>query len=460
MNHTLADVARFGDTQAVRNKLAEFGLAAPETPIAARRELLAHAERGGSCATFLFDLEAPVVRFAGSVQNRGAVIHKIIGVGQPTNGKVQVSLKPVGSGGDPVTVTVPAESLKDWTTISNAVVAATKGRVSSLAYPKSQIPGAPGLIPSQPADKNAITPEVMAKAAKAAGLDKDAISVLCRLATDGSLRKFGVLDIPGLMGRVAAVAVAQGLSGAAAVRAVFPAARFTRAAEFAPANADATGRRTEELPGGYRVVGLTHGSGPCTVAVARLDGTGQLRRIPVHPNTLSSWDDFASAVRAASGGDVEVVQPTPDEAAAIDGWPSGLPTAPVPTSNPATAGPQKNKNDMVSAPATPVAMSAAGPNEIDLATRRALASLQAKRDALSRTLSAAGVSAATSSSEAIRQAAEEAYWQVLRERSPAGHVDQVQAVIASQRRARLDEALGNTALGRQVLEDRQRAGRR
>ena len=125
---------------------------------------------------------------------------------------------------------------------------------------------------------------------------------------DGQLAKFDLADLVGVIARIVKNHDGPGRSTPLRPSALScPKLRFS-AAEFAPANADANGVRTEKLPGVYRVTSLSHGSGPCIVTVTRMDGSGQDRRIPIHPTALSAWDDFAEAIQSASGGGVVVAQ--------------------------------------------------------------------------------------------------------------------------------------------------------
>jgi hypothetical protein len=169
----------------------------------------------------------------------------------------------------------------------------------------------------------------------------------------------------------------------------------------------------------------------------------------VDVQALNDFGSLRAACSAATRGEVVIVQPDEDAARAIPGWPDKL-TAKAPTAT--GNGKVSNKPD-----GTAVGMSAPM-NDIDLATHRALAALRAKKEALERTVGTAGVSAAISS-EAFRQAAEEAVWQLAKERSPGAHVDRARAMIDAGRRRAAMEA---TALGREVLarERAEDAGRR
>jgi hypothetical protein len=432
MNYNVAAmVARWGTPRAVRLALATFhdDAPAPHSDEDARRALIAAAEKAAGPAVY-FDFDLPT----GTPGCRGGTVHKIVSVGQTANGMAPVTVKPAGCSGDPFTVMVPApDSLKDFTTLSNAVAKVTGGRVSTLKYPKSPVPGAPALVPASPT-AGPLTGEQIAQAAKAAGIDKEGVSVLCRLAADGQFRKLDVPKLAGLMGRVAAAMVGRGLSGAEAVRAVCPKARFSRA-EFSPANADATGQRSEQLPGGYTVVRVDHGQ-PVVVTCRPIDSgnSDRDRRIPIDVQALNDFDTLRSALQVASGGSVVIVQPDADAAREITGWPDRL-TAPEPTGT---------GNGKITNQPGGLTVGMAGPmNLIDAATHLALAKLAAKKEALSRTVGTAGVSAATSS-EAFRQAAEEALWQVM----PGTNQNQVRAKIDADRRR---AAMESTPLGREVL---------
>jgi hypothetical protein len=279
------------------------------------------------------------------------------------------------------------------------------------------------------AENAPITAAVARKVGAAVGLPESGISALQRLASSGKLKRFDVTDLPAMMG-FAAKRMAEGHGAAEAVR-------FS-VAQFAPADADANGVRSEELPGSHRLVAVNHGAGPVVVVAESLSGTGPQRRVPIDPNALADWPTFRAAVSAGSAGQVQLVRPDID--AAVPGCPQQL-FAPVPTGT--------GNGKITKHPGGMTVGMSARMNDIDLATHRALAALNNRKETLARTLSREGLSADTASSSAVRQAAEDAFWQIVRERSDANHVEQVQAVMAAQKRERALEA---TALGRQILE--------
>ncbi len=451
MDYNAAMIARYGSPDAVRRALTDFSLPMPRSAADARRALFAAAETADPVATFSFALEAGASATPrGSVQNRGAVVHRLVSVGQPApNGSVPVVVAPVDGSGDPVTVSVNRDALQSWTAMSNSVVGATKGRVSSLAYPNSPIPGAPGLVPASTA-KGPLAPEIVATAAKAAGIDKEGIAVLCRLAEDGQLRKLGVLDLPGLMARVVKTMTAQGVNAAAAVRIVLPEARFS-AAQFAPADADANGVRDERLPGGFTVVRVDNGS-PVVITCRPIGGANARdRRIPVDVGALNSFEALRGAIQAASGGDVVIVQPDEDAALEIPGWPDRL-TAKAPTSS--GNGKVTNKPD-----GTAVGM-AGGMSEAELAAFLARAESARRLDLLARTgLGRASLPHVTALRESAKATTDRAHRDRLWAESPSRYYEHLVAVVAGQRR---DRQMGQSALGRAVLDQERAedAGRR
>ncbi len=290
--------------------------------------------------------------------------------------------------------------------------------------------------------KNAsITPAVARMAGAAAGLPEEGIAVLQRLASSGKFKRLAVTDLPALMGRV----VKRMTAGVGADEAV----QFS-VAEFAPANADANGVRDERMPGSHRLVAVNRGAGPVIVIAAPLNGDGPQRRVPIDAGALADWPTFQAAVKAASGGQVQLVRP--DNDAAVPGCPGQL-FAPVAASNPAKAGRQKKNDDMLSAPAAPAAMSA-----VDLAAFLREAEHRRHLDLLSRSsLGRTLLPVIAGAPEKARASAENAERAALFNADPEAYLRRVEATVAEQRRKDL---MSRTALGRSQLAAEQDAGRR
>jgi hypothetical protein len=372
------------------------------------------------------------VAFAtGAPGNRGAGLFRLVRIDRPAPGMIIATLDPADGEGDSATVRVNPESLANFGALSSSIIAASNGRVSSVLYPDSPVPGAPGLL--APVATGKLTPDLIATAAAAAGIiDPTAQDILRRAVIDG--RVTDPTDVPGVIARTWKAMAARGASQADAVRSALS-AHF---AADADADADTDGQRSESLPGSHALVSIQHGS-PMIVVARALNG-GPERRVPVDIRALADWPTFQAAVSAASGGQIQLVQPTADQATDISGMPDRLAAKPPTTTG---NGAITNNPD-----GTTIAMSDAISDD-QLAEMRRRSDRARHLDLLARTgLGRSALPAVAASPVSAQDAAAREHRDRLWSESPERYANHLMAVAAGQRR---DRQLGATALGRSVL---------